>query len=172
MVTDLLDSLLGMVGVQLPPWGGSVLLLGVLLLLSPALLKNTRSKQVRKLLQRLSLEGGDKRQASVQELLELAAGHPTALIVLVEEAHKRGQSSLAKRAVELLGETGKQRADYKRLKRLFAERPTSLHAEVLAVERLIDAGLEQQAWLRLDKALLRWPQDADLLGLRERLPER
>lgn len=164
-LTGMLDTLFQVLGVQLPSWGGTVLLLGLLALLGPFFYRNSRTKKARKKLQALSLEGGQARLDGEEEVLELVRGHSFGLVVVVEEAHKRGMRRLADRALEELDRTGKHRDQFRRLSRELGEKPTTPAAEAIAIERLRDLGLHAQAGVRLDKALSRFPGNAELLAL-------
>lgn len=164
-VTEMLDTLFQLIGVQLPAWGGTVFLLCVLALLGPFFYRNSRTKQARKKLQALSLEGGQARLDGEAEILDLVRGHPFGLVVVVEEAHKRGMRRLADEALEELDRTGKHRDQFRRLSRVHGEKPTTPAAEAIAVERLRETGLHAQAELRLEKALGKFPGHPELLAL-------
>ncbi|MED5374038.1 MAG: hypothetical protein VX899_23675 [Myxococcota bacterium] len=170
-LTDLLNTVLGVLGVQLPDWGGSVLLVVILIALGPFFYRNSRTKKARKLLQRVSMESGEERLAGEQEILHTVSGHPFGLVVVVEEAHKRGMGRLARRALEALDATGKQRSELKRLQRLLGPRPTSPTQEAIAIERLHQQGLTVQAEARLQDALARFPEHPELVALQGTLTD-
>ncbi len=164
-VTGMLDTLFQLIGVQLPSWGGTVFLLCILALLGPFFYRNSRTKKARKKLQALSSQGGQIRLDGEAEVLELVRGHPFGLVVVVEEAHKRGMRRLADQALEELERTGKHRDQYRRLAREHGEKPTTAAAEAIAVERLRETGLDARAQLRLEKALVKFPGHPELLAL-------
>lgn len=164
-LTGMLDTVFQVLGVQLPSWGGTVILLALLAMLGPFFYRNSRTKKARKRLQSLSLEGGQARLDGEQEVLDLVRGHAFGLVVVVEEAHKRGMRRLANRALEELGNSGKHRSEFKRLTREFGEKPTTPAVEAIAVERLLEAGLRVKAQERLDKALGKFPGHPELLAL-------
>ncbi|MFT5583558.1 MAG: hypothetical protein ACI9VR_001136 [Cognaticolwellia sp.] len=164
-VTGMLDTLFQLIGVQLPSWGGTVFLLCVLALLGPFFYRNSRTKKARKRLQDLSLEGGQARLDGEAEVLELVRGHAFGLVVVVEEANKRGMRRLVDQALEELDRTGKHRDQFRRLSRELGEKPTTAAAEAIAIERLRETGLDGQAQVRLDKALSKFPGHPELLAL-------
>ena len=164
-VTEMLDTLFQLIGVQLPPWGDTVFLLCVLVLLGPFFYRNSLTKKARKRLQALSAQGGQARLDGEAEVLELVRGHPFGLVVVVEEASKRGMHRLVEQGLEALDRTGRHRDQFHRLSRELGEKPTTAAAQAIAIERLRETGLHVQAKLRLNKALLRFPDHPELLAL-------
>lgn len=171
MLTQTLKDLVALLGWDLPPWALSAFLLCVALPFFPGFYRNSRTKRARKRLAALSL-GGALTTEQEDEILGLVQNNPFGLVVVVEEAHKRGMKRLCTRALDDLRATGKKVGERKRLERLLGlDKPTTLDAEVLAVERLLETGLVQQAQVRLDAALARWPDHPELVDLSERLAQ-
>lgn len=169
-VTQTIEGLVGAMGLQLEPWMGPLFAVCVALLILPAWRKNFRTKQARKRLQDAGLASGEQRRALEDEALELVAGNPFGLIVVAEEAHKRGRFGLARRALRALAQTGKKRDELRRLRRLLDdEKPVTAQGEALAIEKMLDAGMEERARERFESALARYPESEALAELRARL---
>ncbi len=170
-VTQTLEGLLAAAGLQLEHWMAPAVAVFVALLILPSWRRNFRTKQARKRLLAASLVGGEERAGLEDEALELVHGHPFGLIVVAEEAHKRGMAKVARRALLGLEGTGKRKDELRRLRRLIVgELPVTAEGEALAIERLLEAGMDEQARLRFEAASARYPSAEALLELRERIP--
>lgn len=160
---ETLDSLLGAAGLQLEPWMAPIVAVLLAVLVMPAWRRNFRTKQARKRIQELSNAPPEMRARLQDEVLELTGDNPFGLVVVVEEALKRGNRGLAKAALSVLEATGKRRDEARRLRvKVTGERPTTPEAEALAVERLREAGLEDVAAERLHAARQKWPKHPSL----------
>ncbi len=169
-LTQTLEGLVEAAGLQLEPWMAPAVAVCVAVLLLPSWRRNFRTKQARKRLVAAGLVGGEARAALEDEALDLVAGNPFGLVVVAEEAHKRGMGRLAERALAGLEATGKRRDELRRLRRLiFDLKPVTAEGEALAVERLLEAGLVEQARERFEAASARYPASAALVELEERL---
>ena len=160
---ETLDSLLGAAGLQLEPWMAPIAAVLLAMLVMPAWRRNFRTKQARKRIQDLSNAPLEQRERLRSEVLRLVHGNPFGLVVVVEEALKRGNRGLALGALAALEETGKRRDEARRLRlKVSGDRPTTPEAEALAVERLREAGLEDAAAERLRVARQKWPKHPSL----------
>ena len=102
---------------------------------------------------------GGARSASVhQEILELALGNPITLVVIADEAHRRGLMDLARKALRALEQTGKRPADIRRLRTAIdGPMPIFPDAERDAILDLAAKGLIGLAEKRLERARRHWP---------------
>lgn len=160
------DKLLGAFGVTPEPWMLPAFVLTLGALSWPLVRRTQRISRARKLIADAGRATGDARVALQDQVLALVGDHPMGLVGVVEEAMRREQVPLARRALTTLVATGKERIH---TKRLYAEvhgpPPTSIEAELAAIERLLDAKMLSQAERRLTRARHRWPDDERLAAL-------
>lgn len=138
----------------------------------PVWIENARVKEVRGLVRQISRNGGDGPAADplVDRVMTLATPKAERLVELGREAHRRQLTRLRDRAwVEL------ERLDpaTARRERALVEPPKirdrfPLEAQV-AVAGMIESGAVEAARSRLAAALERFPDDPELLALRDRL---
>ncbi len=161
-ITDAINSLLGSAGIEVQPWFFPAILLLGFSALVPHIRQNQRTQQAREKIREVAEDGGAANDQLHEQILTLAHGHPTTLLVITTEAQKRGLLVLAKRAFTLLEQTGKHRPDVRRLRNLLMG-PPPLHpeAENAAIEKLLDQGLIGMARTRLDRARTNWPHHPD-----------
>jgi hypothetical protein len=157
-MTDAIDTLLATAGVSVPTWFFPALLAIGFAFLFPHIRQNQRTQRARERIQQRAEQGGGTQPAFREELLELANGHPTTLLVIATEAYKRGLLQLSKTALTALERTGKHKGDA-RLLRKQLDGPPRVHpqAEVAAIEMLCSQGLFIMATKRLDRAKQDWP---------------
>jgi hypothetical protein len=162
-VTQMLDGLVGGLGLQLEPWMAPVFAVALALLVMPAWRRNFKTKQARKRILELGAAPVQDRAQMRTDILALVEGNPFGQVVVVEEAMKRHQNVLAAEALERLEISRKRRDEARRLRlKLSGERPTTPEAEALAIERLREAGLDDAATARLHAAQQRWPHHPSL----------
>jgi hypothetical protein len=133
-----------------------------------------RAKQVRGHLRRAfrSANPAD-RELAIDAAFAVAGDSALRVVGLTEEAARLGLLPAARRGAERAAALGAHPNDLVRLRGMLAsERPKARHAveDVVAVERFLEEGLVERARERLGAALARYPDDADLLALRERVP--
>ncbi len=157
-ITDALDSLLASAGLTLPPWLiPAVLMVGFLFLL-PHIRQNQRTHKARKMIQERTALGGARSDSVHQEILDLADGNPITFVVIADEAHRRGLTELARKALRALENTGKRPADIRRLRTAIdGPMPIFPDAEKEAIIDLASKGLFGLAEKRLDRAKRHWP---------------
>ena len=157
-ITDAINSLLGSAGVSLPPWAFPALLLFGFMWLLPHIRQNQRTHKARKMILERIAKGGAQSEAVHQEILALAGGHPVTMVVIADEAHRRGLPGLSRKALKALEATGKRPADIRRLRTLI-EGPSPIfpEAEVEAINDLLAKGLTGLAEKRLERAQRHWP---------------
>lgn len=157
----------------LPAWAFALVLLGVAALAAPVYLNWLRSKQIRgKFRAYVRAIGNEHRARVAEEMFALANGRPRLLVTIADEAERLGKRLVLDRALTELEATGGAPEDLKRLTtKVKPDKPPPMHPleEAVHVERMLDEGLLPAARQRLDRALKRFPQDADLLELQARL---
>lgn len=165
-IRELIDTLARLAGLHLPPWGAPAGLAVLVLLLSPWILANVRSGDVRKLLLRASRERGAAREALEEQAFTLASRHADTMLALAIEAHNQGRRALTERALDALSARNAHPHEVSRLRGLLRG-PTPLTAidAVLWVERLMQSGLRAEARRRWTEARARWPDDPELAAL-------
>ena len=160
---SLLEQLLGNLGVELPPWAIPACLLLLFVLLFPLIRRSHRSGKARKILARARYAPAAQRLQMERQVLEMVGQDPVGLMVVAEEALRRGRSALAHEATERLRATGKRPADLQKLLRQLDTGPhTTLPEEILAIQNLRREGLTERARERWERAVTRWPQATEL----------
>lgn len=171
-LTELLDSLLALLGVHLEPWMGSVIGVVIVLILFPFLKRSHRTSKVRKRMLRLKMVSAQEREALEQEILELVGDDPAILLVVADESVRQGRFSFARVATSRLEATGKKRDQLKAIKKILDAPPTPTVAqERLAIESLIEERLYKEALRRVEAARRHWPSVQDWDELEELVPE-
>ena len=157
-ITDAIDSLLASAGLTLPPWLLPAILLVAFAFLLPHIRQNQRTHKARKMIHERTALGGARSASVHQEILDLAVGNPITLVVIADEAHRRGLNDLARKALLALEQTGKRHADIRRL-RTAIDGPTPIFpdAERDAIVALARKGLVGLAEKRLERARRHWP---------------
>ncbi len=159
-------QLLQGLGITPQPWMLPAFVLAVCGALYPLVRPTRRLGRARKLIAEAQRVSGPERAALQDQVLALVDRHPMGLVGVVEEALRRGQAPLARRGLDALRETGKERIHLKRLEaRVHGPPPTSIEGELAAVERLLAEGLHDQARERLGRARARWPRDERLAAV-------
>ena len=160
------ERMLVAVGVTAKPWmlPAFVLLLGAASW--PLVRRTQRISRARKLIAEAGRVSGPERTAVQDRVLALVGVHPMGLVGVVEEAHRRQQLPLARRGLDALRDTGKERIHLMRLEALVeGPPPTSIEGELAALERLLDEDMLEQAQRRLARARRRWPDDPRLAAV-------
>ncbi len=160
------DKLLVSLGIPPQPWmlPACVLLLGALSW--PLIRRTQRISSARKLVAEAQRASGPERLALQDQVMAQVGRHPMGLVGVVEESLRRQQTDLARRALDTLHKTGKERIHAKRLQAsVHGPPPTSVDAELAVIERLVEAEMFGQATERLDRALGRWPDDERLAAV-------
>lgn len=157
-LTDALDSLLGSAGISVQPWFFPALLMVAFGLLLPHIRQNQRTQRAREAIRKSVEEGGAASDTLREEVMSLANGHPTTLLVIAGEAHKRGFLELTRRALKALEQTGKYKREARQLRHTI-DGPPPVHpeGELAVLETLIEQGLLGMARKRLERAERHWP---------------
>jgi len=171
-ILDALASLLASVGIELPPWGMPVVALAVAAALMPFVLRNMKTSKARKLLKQASILDGHHRQSTEADALALVHDSGPGLVAVADEALRRGRHVVASQAIHRLAELGVEEKELRRLRLEMAPKmPASVTEMVLVVERFLDAGLVDEARVRLERAERRWPRASEWSQLRVRLEQ-
>ena len=159
-ITDALNSLMASAGVSVQPWFFPAIMMLIFTALIPHIRQNQRTQKAREQIRKWAENGGANSSAFQDEILDLAQGHATTLLVIGTEAHKRGVKTLAQRALHQLEQTGKHRNDARKLRaKLTGPPPLHPEAEIAAIEILIDQGLVEMARNRIEQARINWPEN-------------
>jgi len=165
-----LVELVRTLGTLLPLRVLAIVCVVVLVLGLPAWLENVRERQIRGTVRRMVRADPPIRASLEDKALELADGKARRLTVLAGEAIRYDQRSARDRALAALEASG---ADTKVLRDRI-ERPKIKFRDpveaVVRIEALIAEGLTEAAREQLDAALLTFPDDAELVALRDKLP--
>ncbi len=122
------------------------------------------------MIQERTAKGGAQSSVIHGEILDLANNHPVTLVVIADEAHRRGLIGLARKALRRLEKTGKRVADIRRLRALIdGPAPIFPVAEEEAILSLIERGLPGLAQKKIDRARVHWPQLAIWQDLESRI---
>jgi len=156
-LSDTLNRILSGLGLELEPWMAPLVAVVIALGVLPFYYRNFRTKRARKRVQAAANADLGERRRLEDEALDLVSGNPFGLMVVAEEADKRGLRKLALRALGALEATGKRRTEARLLRaKLAPDMPTTADGEALAVEKLREAGLHEQAEERLRRARQRF----------------
>ena len=156
----------------LPPWAVAAVGIGIVLVVLPMWVKNLKVKRIRALARRMVRADPASREQLFAEILTLAEDNPDRLQATAHIAIKYGVYDLRNEAMRGLERTGALKEELRKLRATFQNEPkTALHPLEVAVnvERLLSEGLYESAQTQLDEALLRFPEDEELLSLRQQL---
>ena len=164
----LVETVLDALGVHLQPWMAPLAVVAVFALAWPLLRLNLKTDNARRLLKRAARERGEAREKLEQEALSLAGNRPDGLVVVANTALEQGRMALARQAMERLRATGKNLPALRRIERAIdGPQPATALEAALVVERLVQAGMTEEARGRLAKFRERWPEDPELRDLVE-----
>lgn len=167
-----ISLLLSALGLQTSPWVLPAIIVVAALVLWPTIQKSQKVDRAVKTVRSTSARAAADRERIGQEALSAVQDDPIGLVQVAEEAVRVGDKALARAAVARLMETGKRPQDARRILRSLEADAPRLPVEVaVRVEPLLDAGMLAEARRRLEDGLARWPQDADLLELKQRLDQ-
>lgn len=167
-ILDSLSSLLGAMGVTLPPWAFPVIALVVAFLLLPRIVGGLETGRARRILKRSRVVEGEARAQMEAEALRAVKDRPMGLVAVAEEALRLRRGRLAREAVEQLARTGKAK---RHLRRLIVEidpaapLPPTADAAAAVLERLIEGGMNTQALERLRRFERAWPDHPALVDV-------
>jgi plasmid replication initiation protein len=163
---DIFDTL------GLPPWAGTAVVLGALVLALPFIPRNRNTDLARKELRASERLATAERAAAEQAVLARVGEHPMGLLVVAEEAHKLGRDDLARAAIARLRRTDKLVAELRAVERAVeGPMPATVDEAALTLHRLLDAGMVDVARQKADRFLGRWPDEVELRALRAKAYE-
>lgn len=170
MIPDLIATITGV----LPPWAVAVLGAALAWWLVPGWFHGVRVKQLKAQLRKAARSSSEAdRDGHLTQALELAGTDARKLVALCDESHKLNQKVVFQTALQRLRDNDGHAADIRRLVELSTrERPVYRHPveAAVAIERLIEGEMWDEARARLDETLSAFPGDPDLIALVERLP--
>jgi len=156
----------------LPPWGLAAIAAVLGILAIPFWLQSMRTKKIHGRIRRMVRASDEERRELADEALALAGDHPRRLVALVHNAMKYGLYDLRNHGIRRLEETGGAPEDLEIFHALLRRerKPVGHPLEVaLAIERLLEEGMDQTARHRLTEALKQHPADPDLRDIEKRL---
>ncbi len=170
----LVQSLLAMVGLKNAPWVGPLIFMVLIALALPMMEKNAGTNKARRLLRALSDMPAAERSKHHDEILAIVKENPEGLVALADEALKNGNVEFTTKCVAQLKVLGKRADHVRRLERAMAPPagPALPEQAALAIERLLERGLLEEAGTRLNAALAKWPGHVELVDLERQLRER
>ena len=155
-------------GLPTPPWLGAVLALGLVVALSPRLLRSVRLSQARAALSRAKVAGPAAVEAEEDRALERVWDHPVGLEIIAVEAASLGRRALAERCLARLDALAAPAAARARVRRVLAppsREPQTAMAAAVLVAGLLERGEAEAAQRHLDAARRKWPSDPALSAL-------
>lgn len=156
------DTVLGLLGVQLAPGMGAVGVLVVALLLSPFVFANLRTDRVRRLLKEAARAHGAAREAREAEALALAGDRVWPLIAVADAAIAGHRVELAEACLARLRRVRAPLLQLRRLEgALYADLPPTPEEALRKVARFREAGLDVAAEELLARSRRRWPSLGD-----------
>lgn len=158
VIKDLVETFLAITGVQLQAWMAPVFFLALGIALFPTIRRAHRTGKARKRLRLIPYRRLAERQRLEDEALALVKGNPSGQLAVAQEALRLGRKDLARQALEALDSSEKYTIERQQLQREL-EQPgahSALEAHA-AIERLIEAGLMDEARRRRSLAERRWP---------------
>lgn len=172
---DALSSLLRMtleaVGVAPRPWMVPLAVGLVLFFFGPTILRNIHTGQARREVMRLSLLDADARKARIEAIVELLRDNPVGLVSIADEALRRQQAPLARRAMEELQRRGDRPREVQRLREAIeGPLPRNLELELVTLEQLVASGAHEAARERLRRLERAFPGEPRLAALSQSLP--
>lgn len=167
---NFVNSLLELLGLDGQPWIAPVLLIGLFSLAWPYIHKNIDTDAGRRKLRGMSDMPLPERRKAQAEALEIVGEDPDGLIGIADEAIRQNERDYARTVLEKLKSTGKKKDHVRRLEHVLEDRTLQLPEQtVIAVERMLDAGMLNGARERLAPALKRWPDHPELQALQARI---
>ena len=168
MLGQLIRSFADMTEGYVPRWAWPVMILVLAAIAWPSVRKNGRTEAARKLFRTAVRLPFAERVAQEDAAVTMVGENPDGLLSLADLALAEGRPRVVPGLVERLVATGKRVEEVRRLQRtLEGPQPATALEAVILVERFLAQGQTEQARLRLDKALARWPDDEDLARLQQ-----
>lgn len=157
----------------LPPWLVAPTLVLLAIASVPLWLNSVRNKQISGAVRRM-VRAPDSvaHQALEQRVWDLAAERPSRVLVIVREAIRYDQRRLRDDAMRWLDERNEAEEDLRLIRSKMAPDPKPIGHPLevaVAVERLMEQGMNDAAHARLDEAIRRYPTDVDLRTLKNQL---
>ena len=157
-------------GIELPEWGGLALGIVLGLMFLPFFLKSHKSSKARKILKKSSLEAYEDRRSHEIEAMSLVARSPNGMITLCDEAMLQGRYALVKEILSQLPKEKKwQKERRTRLNKMGPTQERDPTMALLSIERFLEEGMTEIAAEKLKTALHKWPDDTDLIQMKEKI---
>ena len=169
-ISQIVNDLALSLGIELPPWSGAAAALLIFAFCFPIFLRNARAARAKKMLKRSDLSSGAEREVFEKKAIDLVGTNPHGLLTLADTAQKLNRYTLANELLNRLPKTKKLNREARRLRNKMTPRgELTIDSAAFAIENLLQEGLYDAANDRLDKALLRWPNERLLLDLKSKI---
>jgi hypothetical protein len=156
------DTILGLLGVQLAPGMGALGVLVAALVVSPFVLANLRTDRVRRILKEASRAHGPVREALEAEALVVAGDRVWPLIAVADAAIAGHRVELAEACLTRLRAARAPLLQLRRLEgALYADLPSTPDEVLRKVARYRESGLDVAADDLLVRSRRRWPSLGD-----------
>lgn len=166
----LFQSILSMIGLKNAPWVGPLIFMVILALALPLMQKNAGTDRARRKLRGLNDLPMAERPKHYEEIFGMVADNPEGLVALADESLRNNNKEFAQLCVERLKATGKRADHVRRLERAMEPPgPAMPEQAAIAIERLLESGLLEEAGKRLSFATAKWPGHPELVALEEQL---
>lgn len=166
----LFQSILSMIGLKNAPWAGPLIFMVILALALPMMQKNAGTDKARRKLRALNDMPAAERPKHYDEIMAMVQENPEGLVALADEALRSNNKEFALKAVERLKATGKRADHVRRIERaLEPPGPAMPEQAAIAIERLLETGMLEEAGKRLNVAQAKWPGHPELTALDEQL---
>ncbi len=152
-----------------PRWAWGVGFAALALFLWPLVRRTARTEEARRRFRTATRLPHEARLAQEDSALAYIFDHADGLVVLCELAMAEGRPRIVPAAMARLRELGSRSGELRRIEAAFdGPQPRSALEAVILIEALLGQGVRDAALRRLQRALARWPDDADLGALAER----
>jgi hypothetical protein len=157
----------------LPPWAVGLIFVGVLYLIFSQIMKGGPAARARGLVVRAAVAEARARVTMEAEALKLVWDDPLGLLVVGQEALRRGSKGTAEKAVARLKDIGAEPDKTRALAEQVQGRPTARpEGEIVAIRNMIENELWDMARERVARARATWPDEEAFVDLAARVPER
>lgn len=154
----------------MPRWAWGAGFAALALLLWPLVRRTARTEEARRRFRTATRLGHEARIAQEDSAVAQVFDSADGLVVLCELAMAEGRPRIVPAALARLRELGTRGAEVRKIElAVDGPQPRSALEAAILIEALVTQGVRESASRRLERALARWPEDAELRALGERL---
>jgi hypothetical protein len=171
---QVINSVLQVLGIELPPWGGVVLALVIGAIIFPYYLRGQKMVKARKTFIKSGFENFEQRRMMEEEAMNLVRSSPNFTISLAQQAFQAGRFPFARELLQTLPKNnGKiQKEAHKLQKKMQPKEDETLTFALIAVERLIEEELFDAALQRCIKIEEKWKEHPDVQSKKRFIEEK